>query len=101
VVAAVFAVINVGGAVFAAVSGEWMHAAGHVVLLGATYVVWRSVSRTRRIDLPQAHPAEERLDHLQESLDAIALDVERIGEAQRYAVKVVAERVRKSPPESS
>ncbi len=48
--------------------------------------------RRHQRELPDAQPADERLEHLQQSLDAIALDVERIGEAQRYAMKVVAER---------
>ncbi len=101
VVAAVFSVVNVGGAVVAVLAGEPLHAGVHVALLVATYLVWRRVSRARRLDLPQAQPVEERLEHLQQSLDDIALEVERIGEAQRYAVKLVAERVRTSPPKSS
>jgi hypothetical protein len=101
VIAALFTVVNVGGAGVAVLSGEPLHAALHVGLLVATYLVWRLVSRARRVDLPHAHPAEERLERLQQSLDAIALEVERIGEAQRYAIKVVAERARESPPEAS
>jgi hypothetical protein len=97
VIAVLFTVANVGGAGVAVRSGEPLHAALHVVLLVATYLVWRLLSRTRRHDLPHAHPADERLERLQQSLDAIALEVERIGEAQRYAVKVVAERARSSP----
>jgi hypothetical protein len=99
VVAALFTVVNVGGAGIAALSGEPLHTAVHVGLLVAAYVVWRLVSRARRLDLPHAQPVDERLEHLQQSLDAIALDVERIGEAQRYAIKVVAERARSSPSE--
>jgi hypothetical protein len=101
VIAALFSIANVGGAGFAALSGEPLHAALHVGLLVATYLVWRIVARRRRLDLPHALPSEERLDRLQQSLDAIAVDVERIGEAQRYAIKVVAERARSSPPKPS
>jgi hypothetical protein len=100
-IAALFTVANIGGAAVALVSGEPMHAAVHVALLAVTYVGWRLLSRRRPLDLPQAEPTDERLDRLQQSLDAIALDVERIGEAQRYAIKVVAERARSSPPEGS
>jgi hypothetical protein len=99
VIAALFTVVNVGGAGFAAISGEPLHAAVHVGLLVATYVVWRLVSRPRGLGLPHAHPVDERLERLQQSLDAIAIDVERIGEAQRYATKIVVERARRSPPE--
>jgi hypothetical protein len=99
VVAALFTVVNVGGAGVAVLAGEPLHAAVHVGLLAAMYLAWRLVSRARRLDLPYAQPVDERLEHLQQSLDAIALDVERIGEAQRYAIKVVAERARSSPSE--
>jgi hypothetical protein len=97
-ITALFAALNVGGAVFALMSGEPLHAALHIALLVATYVAWKLVGRSRRVDLPSAQPVDERLEHLQQSLDAIAIDVERIGEAQRYAVKVLAERARESPP---
>jgi hypothetical protein len=101
VAAAVFSVVNVGGAGVAVLAGEPIHAAVHVALLVATYVAWRLVPRARQLDLPHAQPVEERLERLQQSLDDIALEVERIGEAQRYAVKVVAERVRSAPPKPS
>ena len=97
-IVALFSVLNVGGAVFALVSGEPLHAAAHVALLVVTYVVWMLMARSRGLDLPQGRPVDERLEHLQQSLDAIAIDVERIGEAQRYAAKVLAERARESPP---
>ena len=35
---------------------------------------------------------EQRLDQLQQSVDAIAVEVERIAEAQRFAAKLLAER---------
>jgi hypothetical protein len=101
VIAALFTVVNVGGAAVAALGGEPLHAAVHVVLIVATYLAWRLVPRARRLDLRHAQPADERLEHIQQSLDAIALEVERIGEGQRYAVKVLAERARSSPPQSS
>jgi hypothetical protein len=95
VLAALFTLINVAGAVYATVEGELFHAATHVGLLVATYVVWQ-LMRARQREVRPTELAEERLDRLQQSLDAIALDVERIGEAQRYAAKVLAERARNS-----
>ena len=35
---------------------------------------------------------EERLDQLQNSVDAIAVEVERIAEAQRFSAKLLSER---------
>ena len=92
--AAIFVVINVGGAVFAAAQGEQMHAGGHVALLllgAAAYLVWRPSSRAQRDDLSLTPQADERLSYLQQSVDAIALEVERIGEAQRFTDKLRAQ----------
>lgn len=42
---------------------------------------------------PQNAPAfQERFDQLQQSVDAIAVEVERIAEAQRFSAKLLAER---------
>jgi hypothetical protein len=99
VTAAVYTIINVGGLVYAAAMGEGAHAAGHVGLLvlglGA-YLIWRPALSTRREDEPQAL-GQERLDYLQQSVDAIALEVERIGEAQRFSDKLRAGRAEIAP----
>jgi len=39
-----------------------------------------------------AHADDERLEHLQQSVDAIAIEVERIAEAQRFSAKLLSER---------
>ena len=100
-IAVLFTAVNVGGAGVAVLSDEPIHAAVHVALIPATYLAWRLAARRRQLGGPHALPIEERLERLQQSLDVIALEVERIGEAQRYAVKVVAERVRSAPPKAS
>jgi len=98
VVASLFTLVNVGGAVMAAVAGEALHAAAHVVLVfvGA-YFVWRLAPQARRQEM-LAEEADPRLERLQQSLDAIGLEVERIGEAQRFTTKIVAERVDAASP---
>lgn len=35
---------------------------------------------------------EERINHLQQSVDAIAVEVERVSEGQRFATKLLADR---------
>lgn len=94
--ASLFTFINIAGAGFALAAGELLHTAVHVVLVpvGAYFMWWR-VSRTRRDQLPDAQLADARLDQLQQAVDAIALDVERVGEAQRYIAKLAAERAEK------
>src|SRR6185503_9552218 len=41
--------------------------------------------------------ANQRIEHLQHALDSIALNVERIGEAQRDEAKILEERVETLP----
>lgn len=93
----VFVFINAGGAVYAAVNGEGGHALTHVGLLVATIAVWRFSSRRMQLDEPAFDSAEAHLDRLEQSVDAIALQMERIGEAQRFMVKVQQERAEKPP----
>ncbi len=94
VVAVVFTVVNVAAAVYAAWLSEQMHAAGHVALsfLGVYWVRWLNGRRSGagRAEVPGE---ADRIAELQQSVDAVALEVERIGEAQRYAEKLQAERV--------
>ena len=91
VIAALWIVINVGGAVIAAASSEGMHLALHLGLLLVGYVGWLLVPGRRE---PETSPPlnDQRLEYLQQSVDALAFEVERIGEAQRFAAKVKAEQ---------
>ena len=101
-----FGIINIGGMGLALAMDEMMHAMAHVFLLfvgiGA-YLLWKMVTTwatTRPGDqLSQASRpptsardstpklGDERIDYLQRSIDALALEVERIGEAQRFKDK--------------
>ncbi|HEY3114973.1 MAG TPA: hypothetical protein VGJ62_14935 [Gemmatimonadaceae bacterium] len=109
--AVLFAMINLAGMGFALAMDEMMHAMAHVFLLflglGA-YLVWNTVTNwatTQSGDqLSQASPlpssgrdstpklGDQRIDYLQRSIDALALEVERIGEAQRFKDKQHPER---------
>jgi hypothetical protein len=105
IVATLFTLVNFGGAVAAAVMGEGLHTAAHVALmvLGG-YFVARITRRSRLHTAPGTPQLDQRLDHIQQSLDAVAIEIERIGESQRFATKLMAERVGKSqeqaPPAS-
>jgi hypothetical protein len=95
--AALFVLINVAGAGYAAAMGERMHLDTHLVLLAAgaiAYLMARAVAqRRRRETLPPVKQGDERgLEYLQQSVDAMALEVERIGEAQRFNEKLQGER---------
>jgi hypothetical protein len=93
--------INVGGLVFAAAQGEEMHAMLHLFLLlvgVAGYVGWRLARRGAVQELPPAQLGESRIEYLQQSIDAMALELERIGEKQRFSDKLQAEKVEIPPP---
>jgi len=82
---------------FAAVSTVIVGLVGSLSLIGV--VTWRFVRR------PYAPPAslrrdDDRLERLQQSVDAIAIEVERIAEAQRFSTRLLAERHEKSLPGS-
>jgi hypothetical protein len=98
--AVAFVIINVGGAGYAAAMGEWVHCAVHVGLLIGGYLMWPLVpGASKDEELPQSELTDGRMEYLQQSVDAIALEVERIGEAQRFADKLRAEQVEKPEAE--
>jgi hypothetical protein len=97
-VAGLFSVTNVAGAGYAIALGEFPHAAAHVGALLVGYVVWRLLSPTSGAAQLEAGGMDQRLELLQQSVDSIALEVERISEAQRFSAKLEVERVEKSPP---
>lgn len=55
-------------------------------LLRTALLRWRAP----RLDSPKLDQISEQLERLQTALDATALEVERIGESQRFAVRVMS-----------
>ena len=49
--------------------------------------------RRRDPALPRSDKEDDRLRRLEEAVDAIAVEVERISEGQRFTTKLLAERV--------
>jgi hypothetical protein len=95
-VAGIFVAVNVGGFIFALLRGERMHAESHVIILLLGIGFYRLWLSRRGFDTPSSDDqvaATQRLDHLEESLDVIAVEVERIGESQRYARKILEQRI--------
>jgi hypothetical protein len=90
----IYVFINVGGAIVAGVRNEQMHFALHIglLLLGmVAYPIWRLTRRSTPIDQSQGHLPDGRLEYLQHSVDAMALELERLGETQRFQDKLRAE----------
>jgi len=78
---------------FAARPAETWHATIHALLavlfgLGAQHLMARRRSESR------AEPALEsdRTKHIEQAIDAIAVELERVGEGQRYVTKLLAQR---------
>jgi hypothetical protein len=46
---------------------------------------------------PQPDINDDRLRHLEQAVDAIAVEVERISEAQRFSARLLAERTAAAP----
>ncbi len=100
VAAVIFTVVNIAGAVMAAWEGQALHAALHVALgcLGA-YGVQRLAPLGARRLWPWRQSAiaatspelTNRLTKIEESVDAVAIEVERIGEGQRFMTRIFTE----------
>lgn len=96
-IAAVFTIVNFGGAVVAIAMNETGHAATHVALMFVgTYLFWR-LSPSEKTQASASPLAEGQLEQLQQSVDAIAIELERIGEAQRFSLKLEQERTATRP----
>lgn len=92
-VATVFTVVNLVGLGMALAAREQMHSGIHVLLsLVGAYAMWWLAAKGRRLASPSAELEAVRLEQLQQSVDAIALEVERIGEAQRFHAKLQVEQ---------
>lgn len=89
-IAWLLSLLNLGAVWFAALPAEPWHATIHA-LLAVLFAVG-----AQRLMARQRSPAAveaSRADRLQESLDVIALEVERISEGQRFVTKLVTERM--------
>jgi hypothetical protein len=99
-IAAVSVIVNGAGAVYALLNREWLHGGAHVAAFALTvYLIALFRPHARRTvddslgygDEPVS-PGDARMEQLQQSVDAIAVEVERIGEAQRFSAKVQAKQ---------
>ena len=101
VAAGLFILGNLAGGVFAAARGEMRHAGVHAgLLLLGVYLVWQLAPRRdplrlwrseESLNAPLPQGFADRLTHLEQSLDAVAIEVERIGESQRFMARLFKE----------
>ena len=72
---------------FAVVSLVVVCLVGSLTTIGV--VAWKVIAKGKRTPAPRLD--DDRLDRLQQSVDAIAIEVERIAEAQRFTAKLMAD----------
>ena len=91
----IFLIGNAAGAIYAFAQGERMHAEAHLALFGAAFVgyAFSRAAQTRKYGgtLPEDEAEDPRIARLQRSVDAMALELERLGETQRFREKLEAE----------
>jgi hypothetical protein len=90
--ASLFNLINAAGGGYAVAMGEEVHGAVHAgLLIVGSFWAWRLATRAATEDTLSL-PSGAALEQLQQSVDSIALEVERISEAQRFSVKLQQQR---------
>jgi hypothetical protein len=92
-VAWVLSLANLGAVWFAARPAEAWHATIHAllaVLLGVG--AQRLMARQRPSLRSQSALGDDREERLEQAIDAIAIELERVGEGQRFVTKLLAER---------
>ena len=96
VAAVIFLIGNAAGAVYALAMGEQMHAEMHLALFGAAFVgyAFSRAAQMRHLDPQKPDPeiVDARVAELQRSVDAMALELERLGEAQRFQNRLKSEQ---------
>jgi len=69
-----------------------METAGFVLLLPLVYALTKRILRGGRRAAPMDFESSPRLQRMEQAIESIAIEVERIGEAQRFTTKLLAER---------
>jgi hypothetical protein len=106
VVAWLLSLVNLGAVWFAAQPGETWHATAHALLallfgLGAQHLALRKQPGTDA-SVVTRQELDGRLASLEgrptaQALDAMAVEIERIGEGQRFLTKLLTEREARLP----
>jgi hypothetical protein len=95
-VAWLLSLANVGAVWFAALPAEPWHATTHALAAVVFGLGAERLRARRRAPSRDAEPAlaGDRMQRLEQAIDSIAVEVERIGEGQRFVTRLLAERGR-------
>jgi hypothetical protein len=70
-----------------------------VIAMGVSmYYTRQELKRLRREEAPRAR--DDRMDRLEQAVDAIAVEVERLAQGQQYTARLLADRVERGTPQS-
>ena len=83
---------NLGAVWFAARPAEPWHATIHALLAVVLAVGAQRLSARRSSLRAQAAIEDDREQHLEQAIDAIAVELERVGEGQRFVAKMLKDR---------
>jgi hypothetical protein len=73
-----------------------------IIALGVPLIRGLTKGRDRRALPQEASPdVTARLERIEQAVEAVAIEVERIAEAQRYSAKLMTEQRQRSLPDSS
>ena len=68
------------------------------IVVGVIAQAWVKVRSSRRLSGEPVMPAiEQRLERMEQAIESVAVEVERISEAQRLTAKLLAERAEQAP----
>lgn len=78
--------------------GDWLPLIGVVMLAGTTVISIAgayALGRSRRRELPTPqldHDLADRVDRVERLMETMAVEIERLGEGQRFMIKVMSEK---------
>ena len=86
--------VNLGAVWFAALPAEPFHATAHALIAALFALGAQHLTARRKAQLAGAEPAikDDRVKNLEHAIDAIAVELERVGEGQRFVTKLLTER---------
>lgn len=62
------------------------------IAIAVARLIWRRATNAPRAVATPDHGTQQKLDHLQQAVDTIAIEVERISEGQRFVTKLMSDR---------
>ena len=66
------------------------------VTMSSVLKIWLSRPGRSAIPQPEVREIRDGLRHLQDAVDAIAIEVERLSEGQRFTTKLLADQAKKN-----